>query len=752
MNGTRVPPKLMLSRDLKISLLVKLFKFLERILFLLVLFIFLSAKINPVKAWTPNTTGFVYYGDYGPGYEEGSVWIKWTNDQTPAKWRYEMSYEQDLLDPVDDYKAGRFYFQGWDQYWRYLGDSDDQYHLRDLAAEDYARNLYSPGITCNSSCDNFEMARCSDMVQAAEANQVIDPQYTGQTSNKTYAQCIPGSGVTCPNYINGSNCDAFNFNPGTGFGCNHSHTICPQTPNYYPPGEWHYVDPNGIWDPAGVWNTTTECMIWSLPGNNNDTILNDIGDFVYLPEDVTPTIAEPTPTVTTLTPTVSTPTPTVSTPTPTVSTPTPTVSTPTPTVSTPTPTVSTPTPTVSTPTPTVSTPTPTVSTPTPTVSTPTPTVSTPTPTVSTPTPTITPTVSTPTPTVSTPTPTITPTVSTPTVSTPTPTVRTPTPTVSTPTPTVSTPTPSVSTPTPTVSTPTPTIFTPTPTVSTPTPTVSTPTPTVSTPTPTISTPTPSISLPTPTNTLEETPTPTLLPPPRGDHQSSCDYLKVISGNDSLAPETVTFKAAGSDNLGDIQKYKFYFGDESANNKEETDSQYISHRYEKAGRYTVKVKIKDSVGNWKESEDCTTHVTLFDSSIKTGASCDQLSIDLSNNAIAPSTATLIVHGTDISGGIKGYKVVFNDNTELEGENNTFTKIYDTAGSYSVKAYVKDIHGNWLGGEDKCKQIVYINSSDNKLTVQPETGAGTMFSVIGVLSGIFGFVPKILRRIKKKLQIK
>lgn len=247
-----------------------------------------------------------------------------------------------------------------------------------------------------------------------------------------------------------------------------------------------------------------------------------------------------------------------------------------------------------------------------------------------------------------------------------------------------------------------------------------------------STPTPT---PTPTPTLNPTPTPS-------NHVSQCEELVVVSGNDSLVPAKVTLRARGSDNKGSIQRYRFYFGD---GKQEETATAEVQHTYEVSGTFVARADIKDSQGNWKTSNSCEKQVYVKSAPIESHKSgCSDIFISINNNAQAPATASFKVTGYDNKGSIQGYKLDFGNGIVKEGTGQTFEQLYDRAGTYTVRAYVKDSEGNYQTNDDSCKRTVYINTQP--LTRQPETGTPTVFTILGVVSGVGGVA---LSLAKKKL---
>lgn len=266
-----------------------------------------------------------------------------------------------------------------------------------------------------------------------------------------------------------------------------------------------------------------------------------------------------------------------------------------------------------------------------------------------------------------------------------------------------------------------------------------PPPPTATPQPT-STPQPT-QTPTPTVTAGPSATPTPTPTPiRPIHQSSCDDLAAISGNNALVPATITYRVKASDNQGSIQKYRFYFGDGS---QSESSKSEVSHRYETSGTFTARVDIKDSAGNWKTSSACETRVTVQASPVESHKSdCSDLFISADNSAYAPSTVSFTITGYDNKGSLQAYRIDFGDGNLHEADSNLFKKSYPTAGTYTVRAYIKDSHGNWKGGEGSCKRTLYIKTQP--LTQQPATGTETLTTISSLMAGVIGFSLKYLIR--------
>ncbi len=100
--------------------------------------------------------------------------------------------------------------------------------------------------------------------------------------------------------------------------------------------------------------------------------------------------------------------------------------------------------------------------------------------------------------------------------------------------------------------------------------------------------------------------PTTSPLYKSLYVSSCEEL-VINPSTGDAPLEVEFSGAGYDPYGEIQSYSFNFGDKTAVVTQE-DS-YASHIYEKPGKYSAVLTIKDSKGNLRTQDICKKTVTV-----------------------------------------------------------------------------------------------------------------------------------------------
>lgn len=246
------------------------------------------------------------------------------------------------------------------------------------------------------------------------------------------------------------------------------------------------------------------------------------------------------------------------------------------------------------------------------------------------------------------------------------------------------------------------------------------------------TPNPTMT-PAPTATIIPTATPMTTP-------STCDELTITSGNNWFVPATVTLRARATDPRGNIQAYRFFFGDGAQN---ETTNPEVSHKYEVSGWFTARVDIKDSQGIWKTSDKCqtTVHVTALPIESHKSA-CSNIFIRDGNNMQAPTTGKFTVTGYDNKGSIQGYKVDFGNGIVKEENSGLFEQAYDKAGTYTVKGYIKDSKGEWKGGTETCEVKFYAETKP--LVSQPKTGTPTGLTVVSLLAGLVGGGLTILQR--------
>ena len=214
-----------------------------------------------------------------------------------------------------------------------------------------------------------------------------------------------------------------------------------------------------------------------------------------------------------------------------------------------------------------------------------------------------------------------------------------------------------------------------------------------------------------------------------DHTSSCDDLAIISGNYSTVPGKVKFEAKATDNLGNIQNYRFIFGD---GERSETTDRQIEHTYESSGNFNPLVEVKDSQGRWITSSNCQEEVTINSSNIESHKSaCSYLNIGSGQRSQAPVTAKLTVGGYDNKGSIQAYRLDFGDGETEERSDRYFEHYYAAAGTYALKAEVKDSNGNWITSDD-CSETLYV--STEPVTEQPSTGTPTLFTLTALFGGV------------------
>jgi hypothetical protein len=121
---------------------------------------------------------------------------------------------------------------------------------------------------------------------------------------------------------------------------------------------------------------------------------------------------------------------------------------------------------------------------------------------------------------------------------------------------------------------------------------------------------------TPTPTRRPTINLTQTPTPRNSTAlSSCKSLTVSSSR-GAAPLTVRFTISGTDPNGQIQEYELDTGDVVAGEEEvlKQTTPTISYTFESPGIYNVSAWIKDSQGEWKESNACKKTITVSDTGI------------------------------------------------------------------------------------------------------------------------------------------
>jgi hypothetical protein len=104
----------------------------------------------------------------------------------------------------------------------------------------------------------------------------------------------------------------------------------------------------------------------------------------------------------------------------------------------------------------------------------------------------------------------------------------------------------------------------------------------------------------------------------------------------------------------------------------------------------------------------------------------------------------ITGYDNKGSIQQYRLDFGNGATQDSSSNQFEKRYDTAGTFTIRAYIKDSQGNWQGGDEGCRRTLYINT--RPLASQPSTGTPTIFSILGLSSGLTGVGLALAKKFK------
>jgi hypothetical protein len=224
-------------------------------------------------------------------------------------------------------------------------------------------------------------------------------------------------------------------------------------------------------------------------------------------------------------------------------------------------------------------------------------------------------------------------------------------------------------------------------------------------------------------------------------ESKCESLQVIGGQDGRVPAKVTLRARGSDPRGSIQRYKYYFGD---GQQMESDQLEVSHDYLVSGNFVARVDVRDSQGNWRSSSSCETTVRVSGVALESHKSdCSDVHITANNGGRAPSTVTFDISGYDNKGNIQAYKMDFGNGVIKESNGRTFEQLYQNSGTYTVKAYVKDSEGSWVGGTESCSRTLTL-SSQTAMTTQPKTGTPMFLPILGLVTGAAGLSLQLMKR--------
>lgn len=222
----------------------------------------------------------------------------------------------------------------------------------------------------------------------------------------------------------------------------------------------------------------------------------------------------------------------------------------------------------------------------------------------------------------------------------------------------------------------------------------------------------------------------------------CTALQVISGNNEIVPSNIKFKATASNDTA--SDYRFYFGDSK---QQESKTPEVTHRYDVSGTFTVIAQVRSPQGTWNTKDTCESQVVVKPIPVIEShrSSCSNVFITSGNNELPPTTATMRVTGYDNKGAIKNYRLEYGDGTVVENTSGLFEKRYDTAGTYVIRGFIQDSEDKWVGGENKCKTSLYVNTT--AMTEQPKTGTPTMITILGIGAG---FTSLVLFELKKRLR--
>ncbi len=205
------------------------------------------------------------------------------------------------------------------------------------------------------------------------------------------------------------------------------------------------------------------------------------------------------------------------------------------------------------------------------------------------------------------------------------------------------------------------------------------------------------------------------PAPTAVKEFICQQLLVVSGSNTLAPATVTFRVT-TDGSVTVTKYRFHFGDGTV---EDFSTNEASHTYQKAGTYEPFVELYDTAGVVSTSDGCRAVVTVnAPPLVQETTGCSEILVT-GGSKPAPVTATITVKGY---GSPSEYRVVYHDDkVDTASGSGVFSRTYDQAGTYKVEGFVREPEGNWVGGSGACQNYVYVYSGG--MTSQPQTGVST-----------------------------
>lgn len=223
---------------------------------------------------------------------------------------------------------------------------------------------------------------------------------------------------------------------------------------------------------------------------------------------------------------------------------------------------------------------------------------------------------------------------------------------------------------------------------------------------------------------------------------SCGSLVIKDGNKGVVPTTVEFGVEIEGDESGVVSYRYHFGDGVVEDGEKE----MSHRYTQAGEYEVYVELETGEGGFVTSDGCKQMVTVRAVPLLAHRSaCTALAIVDGDNIQVPAVVKMLVEGSDNKGKIQGYKVDFGDGESSEQEDsNEFGHTYAKAGTYELKAEIKDSEGNWVSDKD-CDEELSVKTT--VMEEQPETGVPTILTVMALAAVAGGIMMRklALRRV-------
>ena len=112
----------------------------------------------------------------------------------------------------------------------------------------------------------------------------------------------------------------------------------------------------------------------------------------------------------------------------------------------------------------------------------------------------------------------------------------------------------------------------------------------------------------------------------------------------------------------------------------------------------------------------------------------------DNLQVPATIEMLVKGSDNKGKLQAYKVDFGDGESSEQEDSSeFKHTYTKAGTYELKAEIKDSEGNWVS-DRSCEEEVNVKTA--VMEEQPETGVPTILTAMALAAVVGGMMMRKL----------